>query len=160
MNNKNSVWAKLILAISILMVVSIVVSIVLLAVQLPGIRAVAEEELIRQGVSQDIAKAAVDTAMSSVITGVVLGITFNIFEAIGGFLFSLKGKWGMFCVVVSIIVLVADSIRILTGLVQQGDLTTIILNFLDLILAVLFCVACVKHRKENQELALEEAKAN
>ena len=89
-----------------------------------------------------------------------LGVTFKVFEAIGGFLFSLKGKWGMFCVVVSIIIVVINSINLL-GIFGGGkDALTIVANIIDAIIAILFCVACIKHRKENQALALEETKAN
>ena len=41
-----------------------------------------------------VAEAAVDVAIGSLVAGYVFGLTFNAFEAIGGFLFSLKGKMG------------------------------------------------------------------
>ena len=113
MKNKKSAWSNIILAISIIIVISIVVSLVSLMVQLPAAREVAEAEVARQGLPEATAQAVVDMAVSTVVAGVVLGVTFKVFEAIGGFLFSLKGKWGMFCVVVSIIIVVINSINLL-----------------------------------------------
>ena len=156
MKNKKSVWSTIILVVAILMALSVVISLVSLIVQIPVAREQAMETLLNQGVSESVAEAAVETAISSLVAGYIIGLTFNAFEAIGGFLFSLKGKWGMFCIVASIIALVFGFIRVITNSTNGSDGLTIALNFVDLILAILFCIASFKHRKENKELALQE----
>ena len=143
MKNKKSVWSTIILVVAILMALSVVISLVSLIVQIPVAREQAMETLLNQGVSESVAEAAVETAISSLVAGYIIGLTFNAFEAIGGFLFSLKGKWGMFCIVASIIALVFGFIRVIT-------------TWPLVVLAILFCIASFKHRKENKELALQE----
>ena len=156
MKNKKSVWSTIILVVAILMAVATVVTIVTLIVQIPGAKEAAMQELVAQGYSESVAEAAVDVAIGSLVAGYIFGLTFNAFEAIGGFLFSLKGKWGMFCIVASIIAMVFGFIRVITNSTNGSDGLTIALNFVDLVLAILFCIASFKHRKENQELAAQE----
>ena len=159
MKNKKSLWSNLILIIAIIMLVSIVISIVNLIVQLPAAREAAMQEAMAAGYSESVAEVAVDAVIGGVVAGFVLGLTFNAFEVIGGFLFSLKGKWGMFCVVIAAISLGFCTIRVFTNIGNGSDALTIILNIVDVILAAIFLVASIMHRKENKELALQAEQA-
>ena len=159
MKNKKSVWSNIILVISIIIVISIVISIVNLSIQLPVAKEAAMNEVTAQGYDASFAEAAVNAAIGAIVVGFVFGLAFNAFEAIGGFLFSLKGKWGMFCIVISAIALVFCAIRVLTNVGNGSDALTIVLNIVDVILAAIFLVASIMHRKENKELALQAEQA-
>lgn len=151
MKNKKSVWSTIILVVAILMALSVVISLVSLIVQIPVAREQAMETLLNQGVSESVAEAAVETAISSLVAGYIIGLTFNAFEAIGGFLFSLKGKWGMFCIVISILGVLVSGYNLYSYIGNKAGAGTIVLAVVSLLLSLLYCVACFMHRKENQE---------
>lgn len=156
MKNKKSVWSIIILVCTIIFTITFVISVVNYMVTLPTATEVAVNELVKQGYEEDLARGAVSTAMSMTTTLMVLVWTFKVFQLIGGFFFSLKGKWGKFCIVASIIVLVCSFIVMFNNIGQHADALTIVLNIVDVILAGLFCAACCMHRKENKQLELEE----
>lgn len=156
MKNKKSVWSTIILVCTIIFTITFVISVVNYMVTLPTATEAAVNELLRQGYEEELARAAVSTAMGITTTLMVLVWTFKVFQCIGGFFFSLKGKWGKFCIVASIIVLVCSVIVVFNNIGQHADGLTIALNIVDVVLAGLFCVACCMHSKENKQLALEE----
>ena len=156
MKNKKSVWSTIILVCTIIFTITFVISVVNYMVTLPTATEAAVNELVRQGYDEELAKSAVSTAMGLTTTLMVLVWTFKVFQSIGGFFFSLKGKWGKFCIVASIIVLVCSVIVLFNNIGQHAGALDIVLNIVDVVLAGLFCAACCMHSKENKQLALEE----
>ena len=157
MKNKKSIWSTIILIVALVTLVLLVISVVSTIMDLANVEAAVRAEAEKQGVDEEAAIVlAIGLAQGAIIAGLVIGSIFDVLEIIGGLLFSLKGKWGMFCIVASIIALVFGFIRVITNSTNGSDGLTIALNFVDLILAILFCIASFKHRKENKELALQE----
>lgn len=73
----------------------------------------------------------------------VITFALTILEIAGGFLLSLKGKWGPFVIVMSILS-VLTSASSFFALVRTGSAANIVLAALDLVLSILIVVAAFK----------------
>ena len=161
MQNKKSIWSTLLLVATFLMLASVVVSIITVIVVLPqtmeAAKEIARQEAAAQGVtvSEEVLEMAMNIAKSAVIVSLVFVILIAGLEILGGFLFSLKGKWGIFCIVVGVLG-VLGGIGNLMGITASTQAATIISDVISFLVSGLFCVASIMHYIENKK-AKEEA---
>ena len=135
--------------VAILTIITTTIEFVSVVTSIDKVREVALEEAN----GDDFTTLVVNAVASSFVTGAVIGVILAAFEIIGGFLFSLKGKWGTFCIVISILGIFAQGINLSNNLTTNGVLPlTIVMNFVMLAIYIVYCIACFKHRSENLEL--------
>ena len=146
--NKVSVWAIIILVATIIALALLVFSIVTTALGIPGVIEAAKQEAANQGLAEDEAVVVANLAIVGVIIALVLGSIFDILKIIGGFMFSLKGRWGIFCIIVSVISLALDIWSLISDIQNKVGVASIIGASIGLAISLLLCVACFKHRAE------------
>lgn len=162
MQNKKSIWSTLLLIATFLMLASVVVSIITVIVVLPqtmdAAKEIARQEAAAQGVtvSEEVLEMAMNIAKSAVIVSLVFVIIIAGLEILGGFLFSLKGKWGIFCIVVGVFG-VLGGIGNLMGITASTQAATIISDVISFLVSGLFCVASIMHYIENKKAKEEQA---
>lgn len=150
--NKKSVWSAIILVTTILTLILLVAQIVSTTISLPVATEAARQAALDGGASPTDADLVATIAISAVIGALTVGSVFDVLRIVGGFLFSLKGRWGIFCIVVAIISVATGVWGLISTLTAAGGVkpVSLVLDILSLGVAVLFCVACFKHRAENQ----------
>ena len=161
MQNKKSIWSTLLLVATFLMLASVVVSIITVIVVLPqtleAAKEVARQEAAAQGYS--VTEEVLDLAMSVAKTAVIVSLVFVIIiaglEILGGFLFSLKGKWGIFCIVVGVLG-VLGGIGNLMGITASTQAASIVSDVISFLVSGLFCVASIMHYIENKKAKEEQ----
>ena len=148
--NKKSVWSLIILICTIVTLVLLVSSIVVTVVGLPAALEAAKQTASESGASQADIEIAVAIALGTVIAVLVIASIFDVFKIIGGLLFSLKGKWGIFCIVVAILSIVAGAWDLINDITNHAGGASIALAAIGLAVSLLFGFACVKHFQENR----------
>ena len=152
MKNKKSIWSTIILIVVLVTLVLLVISVVSTVMDLPNVEAAVRAEADKQGVNDEAAIVlAIGLAQGAIIAGLVIGSIFDVLKIIGGLLFSLKGKWGMFCIVVSILGVIGSGYSLYSYIQNKAGVGTIVIAVVSLLLSLLYCVACFMHRKENKE---------
>ena len=158
--NKLSVWAIIILVVTIISAILLVFSIVSTAIAMPTVMAAAKqaaeaegagEEAVRQaaaGEDEAAIQLAINIAIGAVIAAVVISSIFSILQIIGGFLFSLKGKWGVFCIVVAILGLAAAIFDLVNDITKKSGAMAISVSSITIAVNALMVVACFKHKQE------------
>ena len=161
MQNKKSIWSTLLLVATFLMLASVVVAIVTVIAVLPqtmeAAKEIARQEAAAQGVSvsEEVLDLAMSVAKTAVIASLVFVVIISGLEILGGFLFSLKGKWGIFCIVVGVLGVLGGigNLMSITATTQAANIISDVISFL---VSGLFCVASIMHYIENKK-AKEEA---
>lgn len=148
--NKLSVWAMIILVVTIISLILLVFSIVSTAVAMPTVMAAAKQAAEAEGAGEEAITLAVNIAMGAVIAAVVISSIFSVLQIIGGFLFSLKGKWGVFCIVVAILGLAAAIFDLVNDISKKSGALAISVASITIAVNALMVVACFKHRAEVQ----------
>ena len=148
--NKKSIWSTIILVCTIVTLILLVASIVATAVGLPAVLEEAKAAAIAQGVTPEEANLAATIAVGIVVVVLVFSSLIDIFKIIGGFLFSLKGRWGVFCIVVAILSILSGVWGLVNNITNKAGGLTIAFTAIGLAVSVLFCVACFKHLQENK----------
>ena len=152
MKNKKSIWSTIILVVAIVSLVLLVVSIVTTITGMAGVEALVREEAANQGLTDEALIAiAIGTAKAMLVVSLIIGSLFEILQIIGGFKFSLQGKWGMFCIVVSVLGVIFGVIGLVNDFQNKASVGTIVSSVISLALSGLLCLACFKHRQENME---------
>ena len=141
-------WAKFILVVTIISTVLLVLGIVAFVVALPDVQTAAEKAAADQGYTGDKAAQAVSFAVGTVIGAFAFSIVFEVMQCVGGFLFSLKGRWGIFCIIMSIISGVSNTYELVSSITQRSGALSIVTAAIAVVIAVLMIVACFKHRAE------------
>ena len=139
---KPSIWSIIILVATIISLVLLVVSVIVFAVGVPALKDAAYQASIDAGATAEEATLAVSLAIGVAIGAMVFASIFEVFKIIGGFMFSLKGRWGIFCIVVAIISAVSN------GASKNPNVGSIVTNAITLAIDVLLVVACFKRRAE------------
>mgnify|MGYP006916284653 CR=1 FL=1 len=148
--NKRSIWSTIILVATIISLALLIAGVITLALTVPVVSTSAKEAAINEGVSEADASAVALIAMVTVIVVFVIQSIFDILKIIGGFMFSLKGRWGIFCIIVSLIAFISAVAGLITDINEHSGATSIILDSLTLAVDALLMVACFKHRQENK----------
>ena len=146
--NKLSVWAMIILVVTIISAILLVFSIVSTAIAMPTVMAAAKQAAEAEGAGEEAVKLAVNIAMGAVIAAVVISSIFSVLQIIGGFLFSLKGKWGVFCIVVAILGLAAAIFDLVNDITKKSGAMGIAVSSITIAVNALMVVACFKHKQE------------
>ena len=152
MQNKKSIWSTLLLVATALMLVSVVVAIVTVMVVLPetmeAAKEVARQEAAAQGVtvSEEVLEMAINIAKSAVIVSLVFVVIISGLEILGGFLFALKGKWGIFCIVIGVLGVLGGigNLMSITASTQPATIISDVISFLSF----LCCIYHALHRKQ------------
>ena len=143
-----SLWAIIILVATIVSLALLVTSIAVTAIAIPGTLAAAKEAAIAEGVTQDEADLIAGIAIAVVIVALVLSSVFDVLKIIGGFMFSLKGRWGIFCIIVSILSFGFGIFSLVSDIKNKSGTGTIVVSSISLAVSALLVVACFKHRAE------------
>ena len=146
--NKLSVWAMIILVVTVISLILLVFSIVSTAIAMPTVMAAAKQAAEAEGAAEEAVKLAVNIAMGAVIAAVVISSIFSVLQIIGGFLFSLKGKWGVFCIVVAILGLIAAIFDLVNDITKKSGAMAISVASITIAINALMVVACFKHKQE------------
>ena len=146
--NKMSVWAVIILIAAIISLALLIVSAVTVIAGIPAATETAKQAAIDGGSTAEEANLAASIAIGVVIVAFVFASIFDILKIIGGFMFSLKGRWGIFCIVVSIISLALGVWSLASNVSNKVGIATIISSSTGLAISLLLCVACFMHRAE------------
>lgn len=146
--NKMSIWAVIILVATIISLVLLVTSIVLTTIGIPGVMETAKQAALDEGVTADEANILAVAAIGVIIAALVFSSIFDILKIIGGFMFSLKGRWGIFCIIVSLISLATGVWSLISNISNKVGVGTIITDSISVALSLLIVVACFKHRAE------------
>ena len=161
MQNKKSIWSTLLLVATFLMLASVVVAIVTVIAVLPqtmeAAKEIARQEAAAQGVSvsEEVLDLAMSVAKTAVIASLVFVVIISGLEILGGFLFSLKGKWGIFCIVIGVLG-VLGGIGNLMSITATTQAATIISDVISFLVSGLFCVASIMHYIENKKAKEEQ----
>ena len=146
--NKKSIWSLIILVSTIISLVLLIVAVVLLAIGAPAVLETGKQAAIDAGASADEAAVIATGVLIGVIVVFVLSSIFDILKIIGGFMFSLKGRWGIFCIVVSILSAVGAIGTLISDISNKAAVGSIIVSALNLAVSALLVVACFKHKLE------------
>ena len=146
--NKLSVWSIIILVVTVISLILLVFSIVSTAIAMPTVMAAAKQAAEAEGAGEDAVKLAMNIAMGAVIAAVVISSIFSVLQIIGGFLFSLKGKWGVFCIVVAILGLAAAIFDLVNDISKKAGAMSISVSSITIAVNALMVVACFKHKQE------------
>jgi len=149
--NKTSVWSIIILVATIITLVLVATTVTLTIIGMPTIIEAARQEATRRGATAAEVDAVVAVAYAAIIGGLVLGCAFDVLKIIGGFFFSLKGRWGVFCIVVSIISVAAGIYVLISNITNKAGVGNIVVSSIELAVGVLLVVACFKHKAEIAE---------
>ena len=161
MQNKKSVWSTLLLIATFLMMASAIISIVTVIVGLPAVmeaaKEIAREEAAAMGtsISEEYLDIAMNAAKTMAITILVFVLAIAALEIVGGFLFSLKGKWGVFCIVVGVLGVLGGlgNLFSINAKTEPGTVVSYITSFL---ISAVFLTASIAHYVENKKLREEE----
>ena len=146
--NKKSVWSLIILVCTVISLVTLVASIIVTVIGLPVALEVAKQAAIAEGGAEAEVSLAVAIALGVAVAVLIIASLFSILEIIGGFMFSLKGRWGIFCIVIGIITTASSVYSVFNGFVSNAGVVSIVTSFVSLAVSFLFVVACFKHYAE------------
>lgn len=149
--NKKSVWSVIILVATIISLILLIAQVVTTAVAIPTAVQLVRTEGGKQGLPADQIELLVAAAIGSIVAGLVAGSIIEILRIIGGFLFSLKGRWGVFCIVMAIISGAFSVYTLISAITTKSGAGTIVIAAIDLVICVLLIVACFKHYAENKK---------
>lgn len=147
--NKKSIWSLIILITTIVSLVLLIAGVVTLALGVPAAKDVAYNAAIESGNSADEATVIASVAVGTLIGVFVVSSIFDVLKIIGGFMFSLKGRWGIFCIVVAILGLVGSIGTLISDITNKAGAGSIAINAVSVAVDALLVVACFKHRAEN-----------
>ena len=150
MQNKKSIWSTIILVATIISLALLIASIVFTAVGIPTAMEVAKQQAIASGADQQAVELAVGIAVGALIAALVISSIFDVLKIVGGFLFSLKGRWGIFCIVVAILSLAGAIGTIATSVQNKVGVGAIIIDSVTAAVNVVLVVACIMHYRENR----------
>ena len=116
---KKSGWATVIFIATILEAVLLALSILALVLSLGPVEQAARQAAQQSTTDQAAIEFTVNTAIAVVITAFVFGSALSVLQIIGGFLFSLKGRWGIFCIIMAILNLVSGVFSLISDIASQ-----------------------------------------
>ena len=148
--NKMSIWALIILIATIISLVLLITAVVTTVIGIPAVTETAKQTAIEQGLTAEEANIAAAAAVGILIAALVFSSIFDILKIIGGFMFSLKGRWGIFCIIVSIISLAMGVWALISGIKNKVGVATVITDSVSVAISLLLVIACFKHRAENK----------
>lgn len=146
--NKKSIWSVIILIATILSLIALAVSVILTAVGIPVVLEAARQAALDEGVTAEDAAIIAGVAIGTIIAALVIGSLFDILKIIGGFMFSLKGRWGIFCIIVSILSVATGIWALVNDITNKASGGAIASTSVSLALSLLICFACFMHRAE------------
>ena len=148
--NKMSIWAIVILVVTIVLAAFLLTSVIAFSTSISTVMETARAEA---------AKHSTDPAEIDLIAGAAVGVIIAAFAAsavvevlqiIGGFLFSLKGRWGIFCIIMSIISAATNLWELISDITNRAGALSIVSTSICLVLSIVIVIACFKHRAENR----------
>ncbi len=159
--NKKSVWSTMLLVASalflVLVIVNIVRSIIIMPVSMEQSRSITEEIFASANYpyTEEDVEMTVQAAKVGFIVGLVFVSAIECLVSLGGFLFSRKGKWGMFCIIVGVIGVLIESFGF-KSLNKESEILTVVLTIIDFLVVLAFCVSSIMHYRENKKAKEEQ----
>ena len=147
--NKKSIWSVIILIATIVSLALLIAGIVTLVIGVPATSEAARQAAIDAGATADEAKVIAAVAIGSIIGVFVASSILDVLKIIGGFMFSLKGRWGIFCIIVSILGAIGAVVGLITDIRNKAGVSSIVIDSLTLAVDALLVFACIKHKMEN-----------
>ena len=147
--NKKSIWSLIILIATIVSLVLLIAGVVILALGVPAAKDAAYNAAIEGGSNAEEANLIVGIAIGTIIGIFIASSIFDVLKIIGGFMFSLKGRWGIFCIVVAILGLGGSIGSLIADFVNKAGAASIAINAVSVAVGALLVVACFKHKAEN-----------
>ena len=149
--NKMSLWAVIILVATIISLALLVTSIAVTAVAIPvALQTAKDAAMAEGGITPEEADLVAGIAIAVMIVALVLSSVFDVLKIIGGFMFSLKGRWGIFCIIVSILSFASGIFALVNDIRNYAGVGTIVVSSLSLAVSAILVLACFKHRAEIQ----------
>lgn len=159
--NKKSVWSTMLLVASalfiVLTIINIVRSIIVMPIFTEQSRSIAEEMFAEASYpyTEEDVDMTVRAAEGLLIVGLIFVSAIDCLVSLGGFLFSHKGKWGVFCIIVGIIGVLSKSFDF-TNLNKESEILTVVLTIIGFLAVLAFCVSSIMHYRENKALREEQ----
>ena len=148
--NKMSFWAVFILVLTIISTVMFAISVIGFATGIGPAETLARQEAVKQGLSGQDVDLAVALVVGALVAAFAISSILDVFQIVGGFLFSLKGRWGIFCIVMAILSAAGNTFELISAITNKSGALTIVSASIMLVVSVLLVVACFKHRAENR----------
>lgn len=146
-----SLWAVIILVATIISLALLVTSIAVTAVAIPvALQTAKDAAMAEGGITPEEADLVAGIAIAVMIVALVLSSVFDVLKIIGGFMFSLKGRWGIFCIIVSILSFASGIFALVNDIRNHAGVGTIVVSSLSLAVSAILVLACFKHRAEIQ----------
>lgn len=145
--NKKSIWSAVILFTALVSLVLLIITVILTIAVVVS----AKDELIAEGMNPSEAVAGALIASIVVFIIFILVSSFDILKIVGGFLFALKGKWGIFCIIVALLAFASNLTNLIYFLNNAAEVGNIVIAVLDLVASGVLALACIMHRNENKK---------
>ena len=144
--NKKSIWSAVILFTALVSLVLLIITAILTI----AVVVTAKDELIAEGMNPSEAAAGALIASIVVFIIFILISAFDILKIVGGFLFALKGKWSIFCIVVTLLAFASNLASMIYYINNAAEVGNIVIAVLDLVASGVLAFACIMHRRENK----------
>ncbi|MBQ2070693.1 MAG: hypothetical protein II467_07195 [Bacilli bacterium] len=141
---KKSGWAMVVFIATLFEAALLVLSIVALVLSLGPVEQAARQAAQQSTTDQAAIEFAVNTAIAVVITAFVFGSALSVLQIIGGFLFSIKGRWGIFCIIMAILNLVSGVFSLVSDINNRAAVLSLVTSILGLLIAIVLVIACFK----------------
>ena len=148
--NKMSFWAVFILVVTIISTIMLAVGVIAFAISIGPAQELARQEAVKQGLSDADIQIAVAVVTTGLIGAFVASSILEVLQIIGGFLFSLKGRWGIFCIIMAILSGGTNIFELINAISKGSGVFAIVTASVAVVLSVLMIIACFKHRAENR----------
>ena len=125
-------------------IIAIIIFVAPLVFALPAVKTLKEISFYS---AYDISQEAIDSAINLVATIIVMLLIVGIFAVISGFLLSLKGKWGVGCIVFAFILAALEGYSFLSSL--GGNSSGLLLPMGNTINFVVMGIMAIKCRNES-----------
>ena len=148
---KTNVWAMILFIVTS---IALALAIANTIVTIMGIDAVVNAAIqtareTTPDASEEVLQMAAAIAKGVAIGAMVFALSFSVLIAIGGYMYSLKGKWGVFCLVVAIIKIIGVAITLIGMVGKSMEPLSLVTNILDIVVAGLFIVSVFMLRRKD-----------
>lgn len=148
MTKKLSVWSIIILVATIISLILLVTSITVTSLGIPAAMEVARQAAKDAGVPAAEQELAATIAVGAIVAALAFSAAFDVLKIVGGFLFSLKNRWGIFCIVVSIISIATTVWSLVADISNKAGAGSIVIDSIALAVGALLVFANFKHYGE------------
>ena len=148
---KNNAWAMVLFVVTS---VALALAIANTIITIMGINEVVEAAIqatreTTPDATEEALQFAGAVAKGAAIAAMVFALSFSVLIAIGGYMYSLKGKWGVFCLVVAILKIIGVAITLFGMVGKSIQPLNLVTNILDIVMSGLFVVSVFMLRRKD-----------